>query len=334
MRVSELARMLEGEVEGDAERELVGVAPIDEAGAGELTFVASPRYASLLERTEAGAVIVGRSDASRGRTVIRVDDPYAALVRALQFFDRRPAANPGIHPTAAIAASATIGEGASIGAYAVIGEETRIGKDARIHPHVTVYPQVRIGDRFTAHAGAVVRECSTIGDDVTLQPGAVVGGDGFGFIPRGSDVPLAIPQIGSVELADHVELGANATVDRAAVGATKLGRGVKIDNLVMIAHGCRIGGGSMLAAQVGLAGSTQLGERVMVGGQAGFAGHLKVGDDAQIAAQSGVSGDVDAGQVVAGLPAVAIGVWRRYVVLLQRLPELFRRLRRLENPRE
>ncbi len=331
MRVADLAQLVDGRVEGDGQLEIEGLAPIDEAGPRELTFVANPKYARWLAETRAGAVLLGPQDDAHGRTAIRVEQPYLALVRLLEEFDRRPRLEPGVHPTAVIASSAQIGEGAAVAAYVVIGEHVRIGRQARLHPHVTIYPGAVIGDHFTAHAGAVVREQVRIGDHVTLQAGAVVGGDGFGYVPHGRGDPLPIPQIGTVELGDRVEIGSNTTVDRAAVGTTRIGRGAKIDNLVMVAHGCRIGAGSLLAAQVGMAGSTHIGERVMAGGQAGFAGHVTVGDDVQIAAQSGIAGDVDAGRVVAGTPAVEIGVWRRYSVLLRRLPELARRLARLEK---
>jgi UDP-3-O-[3-hydroxymyristoyl] glucosamine N-acyltransferase len=213
----------------------------------------------------------------------------------------------------------------------VIGDDVTIGRDARIHPHVTIYPQARIGDRFTAHAGAVVRECVVIGNDVTLQPGVVVGGDGFGYVPRAGRAAEAIPQIGTVRIADSVEIGANSTIDRAAVGATRLEEGVKLDNLVMVAHGCRVGARSLLAAQTGMAGSTIVGADVMTGGQVGFAGHCTVGDGVRIAAQSGIANDVPAGRTVAGTPAIDIAVWRRAVVAFARLPELLRRIRALER---
>jgi UDP-3-O-[3-hydroxymyristoyl] glucosamine N-acyltransferase len=206
-----------------------------------------------------------------------------------------------------------------------------IGEQAAIHPHVTIYPRTRIGKRFVAHAGSVVREDVVIGDDVTLQPGAVIGSDGFGFVPAPGELPAAIPQIGTVELADHAEVGANTTIDRAAVGRTRIGRGVKLDNLVQVAHGCQIGDGSLLAAQTGLAGSTRIGRDVLVGGQVGFAGHLRIGDGVQIAAQTGVPGDVAAGTVVAGTPAMDIALWRRCMAALRRLPEILVRLRAVEE---
>jgi UDP-3-O-[3-hydroxymyristoyl] glucosamine N-acyltransferase len=331
MRLDEIARALEVTVEGDGSVDIVGLAPIDEAEVGDLAFVASPRYRPLLRSTRASAVIVTPEEDVSGRPALRTADPYTLFVRALSLFDRRPRPAPGIHPTASISASAEVGLRASIGPYAVVGDATRIGDDAVLHPHVVIYPGVRIGHRFTAHAGAVVREGVEIGDDVVLQPGAVVGGDGFGFLPQGREVPRPIPQIGGVRLGDHVELGANTTVDRATVGDTVLGRGVKLDNLVMVGHGSRIGAGTMLAGQVGMAGSTRLGERVLAGGQAGFAGHLSVGDDVRIAARAGVISDVGAGSTVAGMPGVDAALWRRAAAALLRLPDLLRRVRRLEN---
>lgn len=328
MLLADLARMLEVELEGDPNVEIVRLSPIDEAEEGSLTFLATPAYRSALSTTRASAVVLAHGEDGRGRAVLRARDPYSTFVRALALFDDRPRPGAGVHPTAVIAESAEIGEGAFVGAFSVIGDHVRIGRDARVHPHVVIYPGVRIGDRFTAHAGAVLREGVVVGDDVVLQPGAVVGGDGFGYVPASPPVPIA--QIGTVELGDAVELGANTTVDRATVGATRLGKGVKLDNLVMVGHGSRIGDGSMLAAQTGLAGSTRLGARVLAGGQAGFAGHLEVGDDAKVAARGGVVSDVGAGETVAGMPAVDVALWRRCAAALLRLPEALRRLRRVE----
>jgi len=330
MRLSELAEKVGATVDGDGSIDIRGLAPIEEAGPGDLTFVANPRYAKYLKTTRASAVIVGE-DVETGRVVaLRAAEPYAAFVAALSLFDRRPRPAPGVHPTAAIAPSARIGEGAYLGPFVVIGDDVVIGRDACIHPHVVIYPEVRVGDRFTAHAGAVVRECSVIGDDVTLQPGAVLGGDGFGFLPVG-DIPPSIPQIGAVEVGNAVDIGANTTVDRAAVGLTRLSAGVKLDNLVQVAHGCQIGQASMMAAQVGIAGSTVVGRGVMVGGQAGMSGHLEVGDGARVTGRAGVIGDVTAGQTVGGFPATEAGQWRRSAVALLRLPELLKRVRTLEK---
>jgi UDP-3-O-[3-hydroxymyristoyl] glucosamine N-acyltransferase len=288
MRLGELARKVGARVDGDESLEISGLAPIETAGPGDLTFVANPRYTKFLATTDASAVIVGEDVDTGGLTAVRAPEPYAVFVAALTLFD------------------------------------------ARIHPHAVIYPQVTIGDRFTAHAGVVVRECVCLGDDVTLQPGAVLGSDGFGFLPVG-DIPPAIPQIGTVELGDGVDVGANTTIDRAAVGATRLASGVKLDNLVQVAHGCTIGEASMLAAQVGLAGSTVVGRGVMAGGQAAAAGHLRVGDGARLAGRSVATSDVADGATVAGFPAVDIAKWRRNVAAMLRLPEILKRVRALEK---
>jgi UDP-3-O-[3-hydroxymyristoyl] glucosamine N-acyltransferase len=331
VRLDELARHIGALVEGDPSVDISGVAPIEDAVAGDLTFVANPRYRRLIATTRASAIVMSRHEDAHGRTVLRTDDPYAAFARVLPLFDRRPQPARGIDATAAIAATAQIGEGAYVGAYAVIGEDVTIGRDARIYPHVTIYGGARIGDRFVAHAGAVVRECVVIGDDVVLQPGVVIGGDGFGYVLAEGQAPRAISQIGTVVLGNAVEIGANTTVDRAAVGATRVEGGAKLDNLVMVAHGCRIGPRSLLAAQTGMAGSTTLGAEVMTGGQVGFAGHCSVGDGVKIAAQSGIAGDVPAGCTVAGSPAIDIALWRRAVAVFARLPEVLRRIRALED---
>ncbi|MFN2376512.1 MAG: UDP-3-O-(3-hydroxymyristoyl)glucosamine N-acyltransferase [Candidatus Binatia bacterium] len=334
MRLGEIAGLLGLDVEGDADIEIRALAPLDEAGEGDLTFVATARYKRLLASTKASAVILAPGEDGGGRPVLRARDPYTAFARALSLFDRRPSMAQGVHPTAVVAPTATIGERPSIGAFVVVGDDVVLGDDAVLHPQVVIYPGARIGNRFTAHAGCVVRENVVIGDHVVLQPGLILGGDGFGFLPRGRELPQAIPQVGSVEVGDHVDIGANTTVDRAAVGATRLGRGVKLDNLVMVGHGSRIGDGTMLAGQTGMAGSTRIGERVMAGGQVGFAGHLTVGDDVRIAARAGVVADVAAGQTIAGFPAVDIALWRRTAAALLRLPDLIRRLRRFEAEAE
>jgi len=342
MRLVDLAAELDAVVEGDPDREILGVASIESAGEGDVTFLANAKYRPLLSRSRAAAIIVGRDeriparesgarrDAGGVPSILRVADPYVAFANVLALFDRRVRPRPGIHPTAVVASSARLGASSYVGPYAVIGDNVVIGRDACIYPHVTIYPDARIGDRFVAHAGAVVREASHIGDDVTLQPGVVLGGDGFGFIARAASHALAIPQIGTVEVGDRVDIGANSTVDRATVGTTKLADDVKLDNLVMIAHGCEVGEGSMLAAQFGMAGSARIGKGVMAGGQVGVSGHLRVGDGVRLAAQTGVAGDVVDGRIVAGSPAVEIGLWRRCSVLLRQLPELFKRVRALE----
>jgi UDP-3-O-[3-hydroxymyristoyl] glucosamine N-acyltransferase len=331
MRLAELAARLDCELEGDGSIEIVGVATIEDAGPGELTFVANPRYTRHLTQTKASAVILPAGGPPAPVAALRTTEPYLAFARAVEQFYRPLPVSPGVHPTAIVAPTAEIGSGASIAAYCVIGEGVRIGRDARLAPHVVIYPEVQIGDRFIAHAQVTVRERVRIGNDVILYSGAVVGSDGFGYAVTRDGKIHKIVQAGNVILEDGVEVGANATVDRAAVGSTILRGGVKIDNLVQIGHGCEVGEGSMLAAQAGLSGSTRVGRFVRMGGQSGAAGHLTIGDGAQVAAQGGVASSVMAGTVVGGYPAVEAPLWRRMTAALHRLPELVRRVRRLEK---
>lgn len=332
MKLGELAKTIGCDLEGDPALDVQGPAPIDDAGPGTITFVANPRYRARLATLRASAVILAPGvECAAGTAVLRSPNPYLAFVRALEVFDRpyRPA--PGVHPTASVAPSAVIGPRASIGAFAVIAERVELGGDARIDAHVVIYPDVRIGERFVAHAGAVVRERVIIGDDVKIQAGAVVGGDGFGYTLDDQGGVRAIPQIGTVVLEDGVEIGANATIDRATVGVTRLRRGAKIDNLAMVAHGCDVGEQAFLAAQVGLSGSTRVGAGAQLGGQVGAAGHLTIGAGSRVAAQSGVKNDLPPGGSYGGYPAIEISRWRRLIAASLALPDLLRRLRRVER---
>ena len=330
MRLGELAERLGCELRGDPALDITAIRGLEDAGPGDLTFLANPKYAAQLAATRASAAIVAKNAAELPIATLRADNPYLCFARALGIFHRPLRPPVGVHPTAVVAASARVADGASIGAYAVIGDEVVIGPGATIHPHVTIYPAVRIGSDFVAHAGVVVREQVHIGDRVVLHPGVVIGADGFGFAPSPQGA-VKIPQTGTVVIEDDVEVGANTTVDRATLGATIIRRGAKLDNLVMIAHNCEVGAGSFLAAQVGIAGSTKLGRGVQMGGQAGAAGHLTIGDGAQVAAQSGVPSSVPAGRIVGGYPATEVTVWRRTSAALLRLPGLLRRVRRLER---
>jgi UDP-3-O-[3-hydroxymyristoyl] glucosamine N-acyltransferase len=330
MKLADIARALGCELRGDGGVEIQGAAALEEAGPGTLTFLADPRLATKLATTRASAVVLTPDAPEITQPSLRAPNPYLAFVQALELLHPPPRPVAGVHPTAVIAASATIGPGAAIGPYVVVGERVRLGRAAVLHPRVTIYEDAQIGDAFVAHAGAVVRERVVIGDRVVLHAGAVVGSDGFGYLPL-PEGNRKIPQVGTVLLEDDVEVGANATVDRGALGPTVVGRGTKIDNLVMVGHGCRIGPGCLLAGQVGLAGSTTLGARVMMGGQAGAAGHLTIGAGAQIGAQTGIHRDIPAGAVYGGYPAMEARRWRRVTMAFPRLPELFRRVRRLER---
>lgn len=330
MKLSEIAAASGCELRGDGAIEIERVAPIEEAGANELAFVANPRYRSHLRSTAAAAVIVAVGEEDLPIATLRAADPYLAFTRVLRLFHRPPPLPDGIHPTAVIDPSAVVPADANIGPGCVIGTGVVLGARCRLDAHVVLYPEVRIGDDFRAYARVTVRERVEIGNRVTLQAGCVVGGDGFGYVAGAAGIEK-VPQAGTVILEDDVEIGCNATIDRATIGRTVIARSAKLDNLVMVAHGCRVGEGSMLAAQVGLSGSTRIGRYVRIGGQVGTAGHLTIGDGAQIAAQSGIPNDVEAGATVGGYPAAPIQVWRRVSAALPRLPELLRRVRRLER---
>lgn len=331
MKLADIAERLGCELRGDGALEIDHVAPIEEAASGSLTFFSNPRYRSYLATTKATAVIVAASEAELPMATLRTGDPYLAFANAIDLFYTPPALPQGIHPTAVIAASASIGSDTAIGPYCVIGEGCVLGARARLDAHVVLYPEVQVGDDFRAFANVTVRERVRLGHRVILQSGCVIGGDGFGYVLASDGKARKITQAGIVVLEDDVEIGANATIDRAAVGATRIERGAKIDNLVQIAHGCHVGEGSAIAAQSGLAGSTRVGRWVRMGGQVGAAGHLTVGDGAQIAAQSGLSSDVATGTIVGGYPATEIHDWRRSIAVFRQLPDLLRRVRRLEK---
>ncbi len=328
MRSAELARVLQAELRGDPNLEITGVAGIEEAGAGQLTFVANPKYAHLARTTHASAILVAPDFPDVPAATLRLKNPYLAFARAVDIFYQPPAWPPGIHPTAAIHPTAKIGANARVGAYAVIGENVIIGNDAIILPHVVIYPGVRIGDRFFAHAHAVVREHCLLGDDVLLQNGAVVGSDGFGFAKDDRGNWHKIPQSGLTILGNRVEVQTNACIDRASVGATRIGDGVKVDNLVQVGHGSSVGEDTLLCAQVGLAGSTHVGRNVILAGQVGVAGHCNIGDRVIAIAQAGLHGDIPPGSMLAGSPAFDHKQWLRATALFSRLPELVKQFQR------
>jgi len=331
MKLGELASRLGAELRGDSDLEITGVKGIEEAGPSEITFVANPKYAGLARKTLAAAVLVEPEFPEIAAATLRVKNPYHAFSRALVVFYQPPAYPPGIHPSAVIDPTAEVGAGAHIGAYVVVGPNVKLGADATLLPHVVLYPGVKVGNRFFAHAHAVVREGCELGDDVTLENGAIVGADGFGFSKNDDGQWQKIPQSGPVRIGDRVDIQANACVDRATVGATEIGDGSKIDNLVQIGHGSRVGKDTLVCAQTGLAGSSVIGNNVILAGQTGIAGHLTVGDGVILTAQSAVSHDVPAGKIISGSPGFDNRIWLRAVAIFQRLPELLKRLDRLEK---
>jgi UDP-3-O-[3-hydroxymyristoyl] glucosamine N-acyltransferase len=330
MTLGELAERIGAELvaEGDAASVVVtGVAGIETAGPQQVTFVANPKYAARAKTTQAAAMIVEPEFGEVSVPTLRVKNPYLAWSRAIEAFHPAPVYPAGVHPTAVVAESATVGARAHVGAYVVVGDGCVVGDDAVLLPHVVLYPGVRVGDRFLAHAHAVVRENCVLGDDVVLQNGVVIGADGFGFAKDEAGHWVKIVQAGPAVLEDAVEVQANACVDRASVGETRVKRGTKIDNLVQVGHGSTVGEDTLLCAQVGLAGSTVVGRNVILAGQVGAAGHLTIGDGAIATAQTGIPNDVAPGTVVSGYPAMENREWLRMVAAEKRLPELIRKMR-------
>jgi UDP-3-O-[3-hydroxymyristoyl] glucosamine N-acyltransferase len=331
MKLGELATRLGAELRGDAELEVTGVKGIEEAGPTEVTFVANLRYAALARVTNAAAVLVEPDFQEISTATLRLKNPYLAFARALGFFYQPPSYPVGIHPTAVIDATAQIGAGAHIGAYVVIGPGVKIGDHATLLPHVVLYPGVQVGSHFFAHAHAVVREHCVLGDHVTLENGVIVGADGFGFARNEAGEWEKIPQSGYVRLGNRVDVQANACIDRATVGTTKIGNGTKVDNLVQVGHGSHVGENTMLCGQVGLAGSSVIGSNAILAGQSAVAGHCTLGDGVILTAQSAVSHDVPPGKMISGSPGFDNRVWLRAVTIFQRLPELLKRIDRLEK---
>lgn len=311
-----------------------GLQALADAGPADLSFITDPRYAPAAASTRASALVASRDyepPPGPRPALLRCAAPDVAVAVAITLLRPQPAPPSGIHPTACVDPSASIGPGASIGAFAVIGPRCRLGENAVLHPHVVLYADVTAGRNFLAHAHAVVREGVRIGDDVILQPGVVVGGDGFGFTRQEDGRQLKIPQTGTVELRDAVEIQANSCVDRATLGATIIGCGTKIDNLSQVAHNCQIGENVVLCAQVGLAGGTNVGDNAILAGQAGVAGHCTVGAGAIITAQSGTHGDLAPGGVYSGSPAFDHRQWLRSTAVFAKLGELHRTVRELRE---
>jgi UDP-3-O-[3-hydroxymyristoyl] glucosamine N-acyltransferase len=332
MKLAQIAAALAARLEnGSPDLEITGVAGIKEAGPGQLTFVSNPKYAGAARTTKASAVIVSDEFPAISAAQLRSKNPYLAFAHALELFFQPPRYEPGVHPTAMVHPSAKIGVGAHIAPYVVIDQDVEIGRNAVLLAHVVIYRGARIGDDFFAHAHAVVREGCHLGNNVLLQNGVVVGADGFGFAKDDAGHWYKIAQPEAVVLEDDVEIQANSCVDRASVEKTRIGRGTKIDNLVQVGHGSRIGEHSLLASQVGLAGSTEVGNHVILTGQVGVVGHCKIGDGAIVTPQSGVAGDIEAGAIVSGAPAVDHKLWLKYSAILPRLPEIARAIRKSKD---
>jgi UDP-3-O-[3-hydroxymyristoyl] glucosamine N-acyltransferase len=341
VKLGEIAARLELPLEGDPELEVRGLAGLTDARPDELSFVTGPRYRQAFEGSSAGAFLVPPDFDALGRPCLRSRAPYADFARAVDLLvpgPPRPA--PGIHPTAVVSPDAQIGQDVSIGPYVVVGPRAQVGDRTILHPHVVLYADVQIGGDCVVHSGVGLREGVRLGDRVVVENGAVLGSEGFGYAFREDGVRIRVPHRCSVEVGDESDIGANTTIDASHPGQprfghevtrTWVGRGVKIDNLVQIGHGCAIGDESTVCAQVGLAGGTELGRGVLFAGQSASAGHLRIGDGAMVGARSGVSGDLEPGAQVLGAPHMERRRWARAIAAFRRLPELVQRVRRLEK---
>lgn len=328
--LGELAARLGGALTGgDGAARITGAAGFTDAGAGDVTFVMDARRLAEAEASPAAAILAP-AGATSVKPLILVDDPRAAFGRALALFDWRRIPPPGIHPLACVAASASVHPTASVGAYAIVGEEAVIGAGAVLYPHAVVGDDVRVGARSVLHANATVYPHCTLGADVIIHAGAVIGADGHGYVPT-ADGWQKIPHLGTVIIEDGAEIGACSTVDRATTGATVVGRGSKIDNLVMIAHNVQIGAGCMIVGQVGIAGSSVLGDGVILAGQAGVSDHRHIGAGARAAVRAGITRDVPAGATVSGYPAQSHGDQLKLEAALRRVPDLLDKVKRLEK---
>lgn len=328
--LGELARLVEGEVMGDPDLPIRGVAELERAGPGEIAFVAGTAALPSARASGAGALIVPLDLEPLGRPVIRVRDPHLAVARLLRVFHPLPAFPPGIHPTAVVAPSARVDPAATVLAYAVVGEGSVIGPRAVLFPHVFVGAGCEVGEGSVLYPHVVLREAVRVGRGVIIHAGTVIGADGFGYVFDGSR-HQKIPQVGRVVIEDDVEIGANVAIDRATLGETVVRRGTKIDNLVQIGHNTVVGSDVIIVAQTGISGSCRIGDRAVLGGQVGIADHVEIGEGAQIAAKSGVHKDVPAGEAVLGYPALPLALGRRVLASLARLPELLRAVRELER---
>ena len=328
--LQQLADYLGGTVRGDATLTVNGLAPLETAGPDKVTFLANPKYAAKVAETRAGAVLMAPGGEAYGRNVIELANPYLGFAKLLTLF--YTAAHPplGVMPEAVIGTNVTLGEGISIYPGAVIGNQVTIGDRVVIHPGAVIYDGATIGDDSVIHANAVVRERCRLGKRCKLQPGAVIGSDGFGYAPDGPSY-YPIPQIGIVVLEDDVEIGANSTVDRAALEVTLIKRGTKLDNLVQVAHNCQIGEDCMIVSQVGIAGSSKIGNHVTLAGQVGVVGHVSIGDNVIVGAQAGVPSALAPNAYYSGSPAMPHKDWLRVMGVLPRLPDMRKKVSELEK---
>ncbi|MCY1635381.1 UDP-3-O-(3-hydroxymyristoyl)glucosamine N-acyltransferase [Marinifilum breve] len=331
----DIAEFLQGEVDGDGSVAVNNVSRIEEGKPGTLSFLANPKYEHHIYTTNSSIVLVNKDFKAAKEvkaTLIRVEDAYQALAQLLEMYEQSKPQKVGIEEPSFVSKSATIGDKIYVGAFAYIGSNVKIGDNVKIYPHTYIGDNVIIGDNTILNSGVKVYENCKIGKDCIVHSGSVIGADGFGFAPSSANDYKKVPQVGNVILEDHVEIGANTCVDRATMGSTIIRKGVKLDNLIQVAHNVEIGENTVIASQTGIAGSSKVGEHCMFGGQVGIAGHLSIADEVKIAAQSGIGRNIKKkGEVLQGSPAFEFGPYQKSYVLFKNLPKMREQIMDLEK---
>jgi UDP-3-O-[3-hydroxymyristoyl] glucosamine N-acyltransferase len=334
---AQVAELLGGKVEGNPETKVSNLSKIEEGTAGTLSFLANPKYTPFIYTTESSIVVVNNSfvaekELKPGCTLIRVEDAYGSFAKLLGLYDQFKGEKTGIEQPSHVHPTSKLGENCYVGAFAYVGENVQIGNNVKIFPHVYIGDYAKVGDNCVLFSGVKIYNDCIIGNNCTIHASTVIGSDGFGFAPNSENNYAKVPQIGNVVIEDNVEIGSNSSVDRATLGSTIIRKGVKIDNLVQIAHNVEIGENTVIAGQTGVAGSSKIGKNCMIGAQVGIAGHLKIADGVKIAGQSGVGSAIEKeGEIVQGSPAFTIGEYKRSYVLFRSLPKLNDKLRELEK---
>ncbi len=330
----EIADFLQGKIEGDQDIKVAQISKIEEASAGTMTFLANPAYTSFVYTTGASIVLVREDfipEQEIKATLIRVKDPYGALAKLLELYQRNLPKKEGISDLACISDTAEVHESVYIGAFAYIGNNVKLGKNVKVYPHCFIDDFVTIADNTILYSGVKVYNSCRIGADCTIHANAVIGADGFGFAPQTDNNYKKVAQIGNVVIENLVEIGAGTTIDRATMGSTIIRKGVKLDNLIQIGHNAVIGENTVIAAQAGVAGSSKIGKNCMIGGQAGISGHLTIGDDVKMAAQAGVPSNIKDGQIIMGSPAMEAAQYRKAFIYFRNFEKLVKRIDELEK---
>ncbi|MDO4228316.1 MAG: UDP-3-O-(3-hydroxymyristoyl)glucosamine N-acyltransferase [Capnocytophaga sp.] len=330
----QIATILHGEVEGNPDVEVYKLSKIEEGEAGSITFLANPKYKNHIYTTKASVAIVNKTFETEGNlsvTLVKVDDAYSAFSKLLEYYNQIKLNKSGIENPSFISSTAKMGENVYVGAFAYIGDNVVIGNNVKIYPNTYIGDNVTIGNDTTLFAGCKIYSETIIGNHCTLHAGVIVGADGFGFAPVQEGFYNKVPQIGNVVIKDYVDIGAGATIDRATLGSTIINNGVKIDNLVQIAHNVEVGKNTVIAAQTGVAGSTKIGENCMIGGQVGIVGHLTIGNRVKIQAQTGVGRNLKDDEIIQGSPALGYSEYNKAYVVFRKLPELLKKINELEK---